>query len=68
MTRITSPPQECAASAQPLADLLVGIPLVAVTVGDERVGIAAAGLYALAYTVELGVGLAAYFGAEPKKV
>ena len=48
--------------------LLVGIPLVAVTVGDERVGIAAAGLYALAYTVELGVGLAAYFGAEPKKI
>ncbi len=48
--------------------LLVGIPLVAVTVGDERVGIAAAGLYALAYTVELGVGLAAYFGTEPKKV
>ncbi len=48
--------------------LLVGIPLVAVTVGDERVGIAAACLYALAYTVELGVGLAAYFGAEPTKV
>jgi len=48
--------------------LMVGIPLVAVTVADERVGIAAAGLYALAFTVELLVGLAAYFGAEPKKV
>lgn len=47
--------------------LLVGIPLVAVTVGDERVGIAAAGLYALAFTVELAVGLAAYFGTEAKK-
>ncbi len=46
--------------------LLVGIPLVAVTVADERVGIAAAGLYALAFTVELLVGLAAYFGAEAK--
>jgi hypothetical protein len=42
--------------------LLVGIPLVAVTVADERVGIAAAGLYALAYTVELAV----YFGGEAK--
>ncbi|CAN5743464.1 hypothetical protein BH20ACT14_BH20ACT14_19990 [soil metagenome] len=46
--------------------LLVGIPLVAVTVADERVGIAAAGLYALACTVELLVGLAAYFGTEAK--
>ena len=46
--------------------LLVGIPLVAVTVADERVGIAAAGLYALAFTLELIVGLAAYFGAEAK--
>ncbi|MBA2425333.1 MAG: hypothetical protein H0W35_06000 [Actinobacteria bacterium] len=46
--------------------LLVGIPLVAVTVADERVGIAAAGLYALAFTVELLVGLAAYFGTEAK--
>ena len=46
--------------------LLVGIPLVAVTVTDERVGIAAAGVYALAFTVELAVGLAAYFGGEAK--
>lgn len=46
--------------------LLVGIPLVAVTVADERVGIAAAALYALAFTVELGVGLAAYFGGEAR--
>jgi hypothetical protein len=46
--------------------LLVGIPLVIVTVSDESVGIAAAGLYAVAFTVELAVGLAAYFGAEAK--
>lgn len=46
--------------------LLVGIPLVAVTVADERVGIAAAGLYALAFTVELGIGLAQYFAGEAK--
>jgi uncharacterized membrane protein YiaA len=42
--------------------LLVGIPLVIVTVSDETVGLAAAILYAVAFTVELGVGLAAYFG------
>lgn len=42
--------------------LLVGIPLVIVTVSDETVGVAAATLYAVAFTVELGVGLAAYFG------
>ena len=46
--------------------LLVGIPLVAATVANESVGIAAALLYALAFTVELGVGLATYFGQETK--
>ena len=45
--------------------LLVGVPLVAVTVADERLGIAAALLYAVAFTVELAVGLMMYFGAEP---
>jgi hypothetical protein len=46
--------------------LLVGIPLVAVTVSDEGVGISAAILYALAFSVELVVGLAAYFGGEAR--
>jgi hypothetical protein len=46
--------------------LLVGIPLIAVTVSDERVGIAAAAVYALAFTVELAVGLASYFAGEAK--
>jgi peptidoglycan/LPS O-acetylase OafA/YrhL len=46
--------------------LLVGIPLIAVTVSDERVGIAAAAVYALGFTVELAVGLASYFGGEAK--
>jgi hypothetical protein len=46
--------------------LLVGIPLVIVTVTDEAVGVAAAIVYALAFTVELGVGLASYFGGEAK--
>jgi hypothetical protein len=46
--------------------LLVGIPLVVATVTNEAVGIAAAVLYALAFTIELLVGLAAYFGGEAK--
>jgi hypothetical protein len=46
--------------------LLVGIVLVIVTVSDETVGLAAAILYAIAFTAELGVGLATYFGGEAK--
>ena len=45
---------------------LVGIPLVVATVSNEAVGIAAALLYAVAFTVELLVGLATYFGGEAK--
>ncbi len=44
--------------------LLVGIPLVAVTVANQSVGVSAAILYALAFTVELAVSLVAYFGTE----
>ena len=44
----------------------IGIPLVVATVSDERVGIAAALVYALAYTVELAVSLLSYFGAEAR--
>ena len=44
----------------------VGIPLVAVTASDESVGIAAALLYAFAFTVELAVSLVTYFGSEAK--
>jgi hypothetical protein len=46
--------------------LLVGVVLVIVTVSNETVGLAAALLYAIAFTVELGVGLATYFAAEAK--
>lgn len=46
--------------------LLVGVVLVIVTVSNETVGLAAALLYAVAFTVELGVGLATYFGGEAK--
>lgn len=44
----------------------VGIPLVVVTVADERVGIAAAAVYALAYTVELAVSVVTYFDTEAR--
>ena len=46
--------------------LLVGIVLVIVTVSNETVGLSAAILYAVAFTVELGVGLATYFGGEAR--
>ena len=46
--------------------IAVGIPLVAVTVADESVGIAAAIVYALAFTVELAVSLVSYFDAEAR--
>jgi hypothetical protein len=45
---------------------IVGIPLVAVTVADSRVGVAAVVLYALAYSLELAVSLITFFGAEAK--
>lgn len=45
---------------------LVGIPLVAVTVTNESVGVAAALLYALVYTVELVLSLVVYFGQEAR--
>ena len=46
--------------------LLIGIPLVAVTIADERVGVAAAAVYALAFTVELAVSLVEYFDQEAR--
>jgi hypothetical protein len=46
--------------------IAVGIPLVVVTVSEESVGIAAALLYAFAFTLELAVSLVTYFGAEAK--
>jgi uncharacterized membrane protein YiaA len=45
---------------------LAGIVLVAVTVSNEEVGASAAILYAIAFTVELVIGVATYFGGEAK--
>jgi hypothetical protein len=45
---------------------IVGIPLVAVTVADSQIGLAATIVYVLAYTLELAVSLVTFFGAEAK--
>jgi hypothetical protein len=47
-----------------LRSIAVGVVLIAVAVTDTPVGVSAAVLYALAYTLELAVSLATYFGQE----
>jgi hypothetical protein len=47
-----------------LRSVAVGVVLIAVAASDARVGLAAALLYAFAYTLELGVSLATYFAQE----
>lgn len=46
--------------------IAIGVVLVAVAASDARVGVAAALLYAAAYTMELAVSLLRYFGAAPR--
>jgi hypothetical protein len=46
--------------------IAIGVVLVAVAASDARVGVAAALLYAAAYTLELAVSLLTYFGATPR--
>ena len=43
----------------------VGVVLIAVAATDPRTAVAAALVYALAYTLELALSLLAYFGSEP---
>jgi hypothetical protein len=45
--------------------LAVMVVLVAVAASDGALALAAAGVYAIAYTLELGLSLTAYFGATP---
>ena len=42
----------------------VMIVLIAVTIGDRHVGLAALAVYALAYSLSLGVSLLEYFSGE----
>jgi hypothetical protein len=71
LTRLPNSPDNLAAAGMrgigtTSRALLVGIVLVVVTVSNETVGLSAAILYAIAFTVELGVGLATYFGGEAR--
>lgn len=71
LTRLPSDPDNLAAAGMrgigtTSRALLVGVVLVIVTVSNETVGLAAALLYAIAFTAELGVGVATYFGGEAK--
>jgi hypothetical protein len=43
----------------------VGVVVIAVAASDPTTGVAAALLYALAYTLELALSLVTYFGSEP---
>lgn len=47
-----------------LRSVAVGVALIAVAATDARLGLSAALLYALAFTLELTVSLLAYFGQE----
>jgi hypothetical protein len=44
--------------------IAVMVILVAIAVSDSRLALSAAILYALAYTLELGLSLLSYFGGE----
>jgi len=71
LTRLSSDPDNLAAASMrgigtTSRSFLVGVPLLVVAVTNETVGIAAATLYAVAFTVELAVGLTLYFGGGAK--
>ena len=66
LTRLVSRPSTLAVTGvagigMSFRAMAVGIPLVVVTATNVRVGLSAALLYALAYTLELAVALLAYF-------
>jgi hypothetical protein len=69
LTRVARRPSNLAASSvagfgMTFRAMAVGIPLVVVTATNVRVGLSAALLYALAYTLELAVALLAYFSGD----
>jgi hypothetical protein len=70
LTRLKPSPDNLAASGvlafgMMFRLLVVLVVLLAVASSNARVGLAAALLYGLAYTVELGLSLATYYGQEP---
>ena len=70
LTRLRSDESNLAASgvvgiSMMFRAVAVGIVVIAVAASDAAIGVAAAVLYALAYTLELGLSLVTYFGSEP---
>jgi hypothetical protein len=53
--------------AMTLRVIAVMVVLIAVTVADRPVGVAAALLFVAAYTIELAVSLALYFSGRPRR-
>ena len=49
-----------------LRAVVVMVVVVAVAASDAALGLAAAGVYALAYTLELGLSVAAYYGGPSR--
>ncbi len=47
--------------------IAVMVVVLALAASDPRLALAVVALYALAYTLELGVALAIYFGGEPAR-
>ena len=58
------PTSGVAAMGRMVRTITVGVVLVAVTVADQSVGLSAALVYAVAFSVEFGMSLASYFGEE----
>jgi len=70
LTRLRSDESNLAASgvvgiSMMFRAVAVGIVVIAVAASDAAIGVAAAVLYALAYTLELALSLVSYFGSEP---
>jgi hypothetical protein len=70
LTRLRSDESNLAASgvvgiSMMFRAVAVGVVVIAVAASDASVGVAAALLYALAYTLELALSLVTYFGSEP---
>ena len=53
-----------AAIGRMVRTITVGVVLVVVTVSNQSVGISAALVYAVAFSVEFGMSLASYYGGE----
>ena len=58
------PSSGVAAIGRMVRTITVGVVLVVVTVSNQSVGVSAALVYAVAFSVEFGMSLASYYGGE----